>query len=87
MGIGFPEDLVVSVALGADLFDCVWPTRTARFGNAITSRGSLNLRHSSFANDFSPIAGDCACVCVVQQRTEVWVSRERSSIILRRRRR
>ncbi len=63
MGIGFPEDLVVSVALGADLFDCVWPTRTARFGNAITSRGSLNLRHSSFANDFSPIAGDCACVC------------------------
>lgn len=63
MGIGFPEDIVVSVALGADLFDCVWPTRTARFGNAITSRGSLNLRHSSFANDFSPIAGDCACVC------------------------
>ena len=29
MGIGYPEDLVVSVALGADMFDCVWPTRTA----------------------------------------------------------
>lgn len=29
MGVGYPEDLVVSVALGADLFDCVWPTRTA----------------------------------------------------------
>jgi hypothetical protein len=26
---GYPEDLVVSVALGADMFDCVWPTRTA----------------------------------------------------------
>ena len=29
MGIGYPEDLVVAVALGADMFDCVWPTRTA----------------------------------------------------------
>ncbi|KAK8042624.1 queuine tRNA-ribosyltransferase [Apiospora phragmitis] len=38
MGIGYPEDLVVSVALGADMFDCVWPTRTARFGNAVTRK-------------------------------------------------
>ena len=29
MGIGYPEDLIVSVALGTDMFDCVWPTRTA----------------------------------------------------------
>lgn len=29
MGIGYPEDLLVSVALGADMFDCVWPSRTA----------------------------------------------------------
>ncbi|KAK7706530.1 hypothetical protein SLS57_009640 [Botryosphaeria dothidea] len=29
MGVGYPEDLVVSVALGTDMFDCVWPTRTA----------------------------------------------------------
>lgn len=29
MGVGYPEDLVVSVALGADMFDCVWPSRTA----------------------------------------------------------
>lgn len=26
---GYPEDLIVGVALGADMFDCVWPTRTA----------------------------------------------------------
>lgn len=38
MGVGYPEDLVVSVALGADMFDCVWPTRTAV---------SLCLHHSS----------------------------------------
>ncbi|KAI4196359.1 MAG: hypothetical protein LQ350_006610 [Teloschistes chrysophthalmus] len=63
MGVGYPEDLVVSVALGADMFDCVWPTRTARFGNAITSRGNLNLRHASFAADFSPIDPSCNCLC------------------------
>lgn len=26
---GYPEDLIIGVALGADMFDCVWPTRTA----------------------------------------------------------
>jgi queuine tRNA-ribosyltransferase catalytic subunit len=62
MGIGYPEDIVVAVALGADMFDCVWPTRTARFGNAITHNGVLNLRHSSFARDFSPIESTCRCV-------------------------
>src|ERR1700753_3920960 len=63
MGIGYPEDLVVSVALGADMFDCVWPTRTARFGNAITKFGMLNLRHSRYATDFGPIEKGCRCTC------------------------
>ncbi|KAF3941304.1 hypothetical protein ABW19_dt0201737 [Dactylella cylindrospora] len=63
MGVGYPEDIVVSVALGADMFDCVWPTRTARFGNAVTSKGTLNLRHSSYATDFSSIDEECDCIC------------------------
>jgi len=63
MGIGYPEDLVVSVALGADMFDCVWPTRTARFGNAITEYGVLNLRHAMYANDFGPVEEGCGCAC------------------------
>lgn len=29
MGVGYPEDLVVCIALGVDMFDCVYPTRTA----------------------------------------------------------
>ena len=62
MGVGYPEDLVVSVALGADMFDCVWPTRTARFGNAITRAGNLNLKHASFKEDFGPIEEGCGCV-------------------------
>ncbi|KAL2761213.1 hypothetical protein ACRALDRAFT_2131589 [Sodiomyces alcalophilus JCM 7366] len=67
MGIGYPEDLVVSVALGADMFDCVWPTRTARFGNAVTRHGVLNLRNSRFANDFKPIEEGCGCLCCRHQ--------------------
>lgn len=66
MGVGYPEDILVSVALGADMFDCVWPTRTARFGNAITNQGVLNLRHNSYANDFGPIADGCQCICCRQ---------------------
>ena len=34
-----------------------------RFGNAITSSGVLNLKHSSFAEDFGPIEAGCACAC------------------------
>lgn len=63
MGIGYPEDLVVSVALGADMFDCVWPTRTARFGNAVTKHGVLNLKQAKYAEDFGPIEDGCGCVC------------------------
>ncbi|OBT77313.1 queuine tRNA-ribosyltransferase [Pseudogymnoascus sp. 05NY08] len=63
MGIGYPEDLVVSVALGADMFDCVWPTRTARFGNAVTGKGVLNMRHARYADDLGPIEEGCGCRC------------------------
>jgi len=63
MGIGYPEDIVVAVALGADMFDCVWPTRTARFGNAITAHGVLNLKHARYAEDFTPVEQGCTCTC------------------------
>lgn len=63
MGVGFPEDLVVSVALGADMFDCVWPTRTARFGAAITRHGVINIRNAKFASDFGPVEEGCGCAC------------------------
>ncbi|KAI0020580.1 tRNA-guanine(15) transglycosylase-like protein [Xylariomycetidae sp. FL0641] len=70
MGIGYPEDLVVSTALGADMFDCVWPTRTARFGNAVTRHGVLNIRNSQYANDFGPIEPGCRCACCRAQGDE-----------------
>ena len=70
MGVGYPEDLVVSVALGADMFDCVWPTRTARFGNAITKHGMLNLRNAKYMHDFRPVEEGCGCACCRNRQEE-----------------
>jgi queuine tRNA-ribosyltransferase len=62
MGVGYAVDLVVCSALGVDMFDCVFPTRTGRFGNALTARGTIQLRNQMYANDSRPIDADCNCV-------------------------
>ncbi|KAG8891853.1 hypothetical protein FRB99_003286, partial [Tulasnella sp. 403] len=61
MGIGFAEDLMVCVALGVDMADCVFPTRTARFGVALTFSGPLNLRLAKHAKSLEPVDEDCPC--------------------------
>ncbi|EGO25290.1 hypothetical protein SERLADRAFT_368693 [Serpula lacrymans var. lacrymans S7.9] len=61
MGIGFAEDLLICVALGVDMADCVFPTRTARFGVALTFNGPLNLKLGKHAENFEPIDSDCPC--------------------------
>jgi queuine tRNA-ribosyltransferase len=43
------------------MFDCVWPTRTARFGNAITASGTLHMRNAIYSNDHDPIEAGCQC--------------------------
>lgn len=62
MGVGYTDDVVVCVALGVDMFDCVFPTRTARFGHALTSHGTLNLRHAVHANSLDQIDSKCDCL-------------------------
>ncbi|EDW03745.1 queuine tRNA-ribosyltransferase catalytic subunit [Drosophila grimshawi] len=61
MGVGFAADLVVCVALGVDMFDCVFPTRTARFGCALVDSGQLNLKHQKYKHDMEPIDAACGC--------------------------
>ncbi|XP_063234806.1 queuine tRNA-ribosyltransferase catalytic subunit [Bacillus rossius redtenbacheri] len=61
MGVGFAEDLVVCCALGVDMFDCVFPTRTARFGCALVIGGQLNMKQKTYATDFRPLDGECGC--------------------------
>ncbi len=55
MGVGYPVDLALGVALGVDMFDCVFPTRTARFGTAFTSKGEIKVRNKAYAKDFGPL--------------------------------
>ncbi|KAG0716974.1 Queuine tRNA-ribosyltransferase catalytic subunit 1 [Chionoecetes opilio] len=61
MGVGVAPDLVVCCALGVDMFDCVYPTRTARFGCALVDQGQINLKHKKFNGDFRPIDEACEC--------------------------
>ncbi|XP_064427196.1 queuine tRNA-ribosyltransferase catalytic subunit 1 isoform X5 [Mirounga angustirostris] len=61
MGVGYATDLVVCVALGCDMFDCVFPTRTARFGSALVPTGNLQLKKKQYEKDFQPIDSNCAC--------------------------
>ena len=51
MGIGYPLDIVICSALGADMYDSVYPTRTARFGVALVPEGVLKLKSAACAND------------------------------------
>jgi queuine tRNA-ribosyltransferase len=62
MGIGYVTDLVICVALGVDMFDCVFPTRTARFGHALTLHGDLSLKKPQYAYDMRPIDDTCPCL-------------------------
>ncbi len=61
MGVGFPEDIVEAVGHGIDLFDCVLPTRIARNGTMVTSRGRLVVKNAAYADDDAPPDPDCDC--------------------------
>lgn len=61
MGVGYPLDLIVCVSLGVDMFDCVYPCRTARFGTALTDYGELQLKKKNFKFDYNVIDKNCKC--------------------------
>lgn len=55
MGVGTPANILESIALGVDMFDCVMPTRNGRNGMLFTSEGIINIRNEKWKNDFTPI--------------------------------
>ncbi len=61
MGIGTPDYILEAVDNGIDLFDCVFPTRTARNGQVFTKDGPVNIKKERHARDFSPIDESCRC--------------------------
>ena len=61
MGVGTPEDLVELVARGADMFDCVMPSRNARNGQLFTRHGAINISNARFRTDTGPVDETCDC--------------------------
>src|SRR5207253_2175006 len=61
MGVGTPRDLVMGIAAGIDMFDCVMPTRNARNGQLFTSGGKLVIANARHARDTGPVDPQCPC--------------------------
>ncbi len=55
MGVGTPANILESIALGVDMFDCVMPTRNGRNGMLFTSEGIINIKNEKWKADFSPL--------------------------------
>ena len=58
MGLGDPAGLMDAIGAGVDMFDCVWPTRMARHGTALTREGRLNIGAARYANSDDPLDPD-----------------------------
>jgi tRNA-guanine transglycosylase, queuosine-34-forming len=58
MGVGTPINILESIALGIDMFDCVMPTRNGRNGMLFTSQGIINIKNEKWKDDFSSIDPD-----------------------------
>ena len=61
MGVGTPDCLVEGVMRGIDMFDCVYPTRVARNGTAMTWNGRMVMKNAQYEHDFRPIDEQCSC--------------------------
>ena len=61
MGVGTPENILESVERGVDFFDCVYPSRNGRHGNAYTNHGKMNLNNAKYELDDRPLDATCDC--------------------------
>ena len=63
MGVGTVLDMLESIERGADIFDCVVPTRNGRNGVAFTSMGKINIHNAKYKQDNSSLDTECECPC------------------------
>jgi queuine tRNA-ribosyltransferase len=61
LGVGSPEDLVIGVGLGMDMFDCVLPTRVARHGGLFTREGRISIKGARYRAEHGPVEAGCDC--------------------------
>ena len=74
MGVGTPEDLVVGVQNGIDMFDCVMPTRNARNGHLFTRFGDVKIRNARHKTDERPADETCTCYACAGRSGVSWVN-------------
>ena len=61
MGLGTPVEMLNAIENGVDMFDCVWPTRVARNGMAMTSNGRVNIKNAEYRLQDIPLDEQCDC--------------------------
>lgn len=61
MGVGTPENILEAVERGVDFFDCVYPARNGRHGNAYTNHGKMTLLNAKYELDDRPLDSTCGC--------------------------
>ena len=61
MGVGTPDYLIEAALAGIDMCDCVLPTRLARHGTALTSKGKIVIRNASYEKDWNKLDEECDC--------------------------
>jgi len=61
MGIGMPDQMVMAVARGVDMFDTCIPTRYGRYGTVFTKQGKLVIRNGEYSVDQRPMDESCEC--------------------------
>ncbi len=73
MGVGTPDCLVEGVARGLDMFDCVFPTRVARNGMAMTWTGRLVMKNQAFTHDHDVLEQGCGCYACKNGYTRAYI--------------
>ncbi len=73
MGVGTPDHLVEGVARGIDMFDCVYPTRVARNGMAMTWTGRLVMKNANLEHDHRVIEEGCGCYACRNGYTRAYI--------------
>ena len=73
MGVGTPDHLVEGVARGIDMFDCVYPTRVARNGMAMTWTGRLVMKNANLEHDHRVIEEGFGCYACRNGYTRAYI--------------
>jgi queuine tRNA-ribosyltransferase len=74
MGVGSPEDLLESIALGVDIFDSVFPTRNARHGTIHTTKGDININRAPYSKQSTLLDDGCGCYTCTSGFTRAYIN-------------